>query len=216
MVSAQMTYELRGSMREWTNVFTQSPRETDLLQSQLKLELLSTQGKRTAFKALTYYTYDGMKKEGNWDAKEAYVDYYSDLVDVRFGKQIIAWGKADEMNPTDILNPQNLSNITEDKSIRKIGLIELKTDMKRYGFVLTGIWKPEFESMQIPKLGSRWSFFTIPGMTSLPQPVYPENRLKNTEWALKLSHTISQILIFQPVILMVGIISSPQSWLLIL
>jgi len=191
IVSAQTTYELRGSLREWAKVFTQSPRETDMLQSQLKLELLSSQGKKTAFKSLIYYIYDGMKKEGVWDAKEAYVDYYSDLIDVRFGKQIIAWGKADEMNPTDILNPQNLSNITEDKSIRKIGLTELKADMKLYGFVLTGVWKPEFEPMQISKPGSRWFFFAIPGITSLPQPTYPENKLENTEWTLKLSRTIS-------------------------
>lgn len=191
IVSAQTTCELRGSLREWTKIFAQSPREMGLLQSQLKLELLSSHGDKTAFKALTYYTYDGMSKEGNWDAKEAYVDYYSNLIDFRFGKQVIAWGKADEMNPTDILNPQNLSNITEDKSIRKIGLTELKTDMKLYGFVLTSVWKTEFEPMQLPKPESSWSFFAIPGVTSLPQPTYPKNKLENTEWALKLSRTVS-------------------------
>ena len=60
------------------------------------------------------------------------MDYYTDFVDIRFGKQLISWGKADEINPTDILNPQILSNITEDKIIRKIGLLSLKTDWKFY------------------------------------------------------------------------------------
>jgi len=185
------TFELRGFLREWLKAFTLSPNGYDLLESRLKLELLSTMGKKTAFRSLLYYSYDGVVKKGAWDFKEAYLDYYSDIVDIRFGKQIIAWGKADEMNPTDILNPQNLTNITEDKIIRKIGLLALKTDWKLYDFVLTLIWKPEFEYMRLPEYGSRWAFFSLPGLDELPSPSLPENKLKNTEWAFKLSRTVS-------------------------
>lgn len=184
-------YEIRGSLREWVKVFTQSPNELDLSETRLSLELLSTLGDNTAFRVKSYYIYNGLEKEGLWDFQEAHIDYYSYLLDVRFGKQVIAWGKADEINPTDILNPQNLSNLTEDKSIRKIGLMELKTEWKFHDFILEGIWKPEFDNMQLPALDSRWAFFSFPGLTSLPEPVYPENKLEDTEWALKLSRTIS-------------------------
>lgn len=189
-VKAQ-TYELRGNLRQWVKVFNQAPQATDLLETRLKLELLSTLGKNTAFRATNYYVYDGLRKSHNWSFQEAYIDYYSRMLDIRLGKQVIAWGKADEINPTDILNPQNLANITEDKSIRKIGLFSLKADWKCYDFVLEGVWKPEFQSLQLPPLNSRWAFFTIPGLTELPSPIYPTNKLANTEWALKLSRTIS-------------------------
>lgn len=185
------TYELRGSLREWVKVFSNSPNGIDLSESRMKLELLSALGENTAFSSRFYYVYKGMQKEGNLDLQEAYIDYYSDLVDIRFGKQVIAWGKADEINPTDILNPQNLSNITEDKSIRKIGLVSLKTDWKFYDFILEGIWKPEFQPVELPALNSRWAFFSLPGITALPTPSYPENKLENTEWAFKLYRTIS-------------------------
>ncbi len=188
--SAQ-TYELRGSLREWVKVFNNDPNEIDLSETRIKLELLSTLGDYTAFSSRFYYAYDGAKKEGAWNLQEAYMDYYGDVVDIRFGKQIIAWGKADEINPTDILNPQNLANITEDKSVRKIGLVSLKTDWKFYDFILEGIWKPEFQSMQLPALNSRWAFFSLPGVTELPSPSYPENKLEDTEWAFKLYRTIS-------------------------
>jgi hypothetical protein len=188
-VNAQ-TYELRGNLRQWVKIFNQSPYATDLLETRLKLELLSTFGQNTAFRAVNHYVYDGLKKSNDWYFQEAYIDYYSRTLDIRLGKQVIAWGKADEINPTDILNPQNLTNITEDKNIRKIGLLSLKTDWKFYDFVLEGIWKPEFQSMQLPPLNSQWAFFTIPGLSELPSPSYPENKLENTEWALKLSHTI--------------------------
>ncbi len=189
-INAQ-NYEIRGSLREWVKVFNQSPNAMDLLETRLKLELLSTFGRNTAFRVINYYVYDGLQKNHNWYFQEAYIDYYSRVLDIRFGKQVIAWGKADEINPTDILNPQNLANITEEKNIRKIGLLCLKTDWKFYDFVLEGIWKPEFQSMQLPPINSPWAFFTIPGLTALPSPSHPANELKNTEWALKLSRTVS-------------------------
>jgi hypothetical protein len=185
------TYEIRGNLRQWIKVFHQSPNSIDLLETRLKMELLSTFGKNAAFRVINYNVYDGLKKNYNWYIQEAYVDYYSRMLDIRFGKQVIAWGKADEINPTDILNPQNLTNVTEEKNIRKIGLLMLKMDWKFYDFVLEGIWKPEFESMQLPPSDSQWAFFTIPGSAALPLPSYPTNKLKNTEWALKLSRTVS-------------------------
>jgi hypothetical protein len=191
MEANAQTYELRGSLREWVKIFSNDPYEIDLSETRIKLELLSTLGQNAAFSSRLYYAYNGMKKIGEWDLQEAYMDYYSGLVDIRFGKQIIAWGKADEINPTDILNPQNISNIAEDKIVRKIGLVSLKTDWKFYDFVLEGIWKPEFQSMQLPALNSRWAFFSLPGVTELPSPSYPGNKLENTEWALKLYRTIS-------------------------
>lgn len=185
------SFELRGSLRGWLKAFTLSPNELDLLESRLKLELVSRLGKKTAFRSILYYTYDGVTKDDAWDLKEAYFDYYGDLVDIRLGKQIIAWGKADELNPTDVLNAQDMTNITEDKIIRKRGVTALKMDWKLSDFVLTLVWKPEFESMRLPEYGSRWAFFSIPGISQLPAPSPPEGKLENTEWAAKLSHTVS-------------------------
>jgi len=47
--------------------------------------------------------------------------------------------------------------------------------------------------MQIPPLDSRWAFFSLPNITELPNPTYPENKFENTEWAFKLSRTISSV-----------------------
>lgn len=190
LIHAQ-TYSVRGSLREWMKGFMNSPREKSLLETKLNLELLSTFSENTAFRANYYYTYDGIERKGVSSLQEAYIDYYSNIVDIRFGKQIIAWGKADEINPTDILNPQNLGNITEEKTIRKIGLTALKTTWKFSDYYFYAIWKPEFDYMKIPKVGSRWRFFSIPGIIELPDPELPGNELKDTEWAFKLSKTIS-------------------------
>ncbi len=42
--------------------------------------------------------------------REAYVDYALDSWDFRVGRQIVAWGRADRVNPTDNLTPRTLKN----------------------------------------------------------------------------------------------------------
>lgn len=188
-----LKFEIHGNVREWSGMFVQSPAEMDLSETRMKLELTSIAGSSAAFRAVSYYTYDGLTRSGVLELKEAYLDYYSSLVDLRFGKQIITWGKADELNPTDVLSPQNMTNILEDKGIRKLGLVFLKSDWNLDVFTLSAIWKPEFEFTRVPPIDSRWAFFSIPGVSSLPAPVYPNRELKNTEWAFKLSRTIGRL-----------------------
>jgi hypothetical protein len=193
VIAQELKYELHGNVREWIKIFMHSPAEMSLSETRAKFELTSTGGTSSAFHILSYYTYDGLNRNGALDLKEAYVDYYSEVVDVRFGKQIITWGKADELNPTDVLCPQNMANFNEEKSIRKFGLLFLKTDWNIANFTLSAIWKPEFEYFRIPPLDSRWAFFSLPGITALPQPVCPNRSLSNTEWAFKFARSFGRI-----------------------
>lgn len=41
--------------------------------------------------------------------KEGYFDLYLDNADIRIGKQLVNWGTAYEINPTDIVNPMDLT-----------------------------------------------------------------------------------------------------------
>ncbi|NQT35669.1 hypothetical protein HQ587_10805 [bacterium] len=190
-VSAQ-TWELRGSLRSWIRGFTHSPNEIDLMESRLKLELISGMGENSAFFVRSFLSHDGRSDdEVKLDLKQAYIDYYCDWVTFRFGKQLMTWGKADEINPTDVLNPQDLANILEDKIIRKIGLFALKANWYIVGFDLETIWKPQFEAMKLPQPGSKWNFLTKQEMSEMPSPTYPSDDLDNTEWGLRLSKTIS-------------------------
>ena len=195
-ITAQ-TYELRGSLRGWVRGFTHSPYEIDLTESRLKLELLSTWGENTAFHTRTFLTHNDNDNSGvKIDLKQAYIDYYTDLVNIRIGKQIMTWGKADEINPTDVLNPQSLSNILEDKIDRKIGLFALKSNLFFWDYNLEIIWKPEFKPIQLPNIGSSWDFSGASVNPMLPPYVYPVddypgNGIDETEWAFSLSKTIS-------------------------
>lgn len=53
--------------------------------------------------------------------QEAYVNYYTDHIDWRFGKQIISWGSAYEIKPTDYYNPYDLTTINPFE--KRLGVI---------------------------------------------------------------------------------------------
>jgi hypothetical protein len=191
------TFDLRGSLRTWARGFITTPREMDLLETRLKLELVSTAGESGAFFARGYAVSEGQSRgdaaHGNrvdLDLQEAYFDYYTDWLTVRVGRQLITWGKADEINPTDVLNPQNLSNIQEEKLIRKTGIFAFKTNWLFADFDLEAVWKPEFKPMLLPEPGSRWFPFVLPGgITDLPPFTLPGKGFEDTEWALRLLRT---------------------------
>lgn len=52
--------------------------------------------------------------------QEAYVNYYTQHIDWRFGKQIIAWGSSYRIKPTDYFNPYDLTIITPAE--KKLGV----------------------------------------------------------------------------------------------
>lgn len=53
--------------------------------------------------------------------QEGYVDYYTSHIDWRFGKQIISWGSAYQIKPTDYFNSYDLTVITPGD--KRLGVI---------------------------------------------------------------------------------------------
>jgi len=198
-VYADATYEIRGSLREWVKVFACEPNPVSMAETRLELNLLSSFSlgdTEAAFNTQTYFVYDPKNlNELNIDMQEAYIDLYGDLIDFRIGKQVISWGKADEINPTDVINPERLYNITEEKNIRKIGLMAVKADLKAGGFVLSSICVPDFAMHELPAPGSAWDFYAAAmaeqGLTELT--ILQENRPDAAQWAFKLSKTIGML-----------------------
>lgn len=54
-------------------------------------------------------------KHTDFDFREGYIDWYPvDTLRLRAGKQIVAWGRADEINPTDVFTPRRNGLLTVD------------------------------------------------------------------------------------------------------
>ena len=65
-------------------------------------------------------------------------------LDVRAGRQIIAWGRADGVNPTDNLSGQDLTLLVPDDADRRLGTTAVRASYYLGDVSLTGVWLPEF------------------------------------------------------------------------
>ncbi len=132
------------------------------------------------------------------ELREAYVDIYgflSENLDLRIGRQRIAWGTADQLNPTDNLNPDDLEDIFNFGA--HFGSNALLANYYLGDFTLTGVVLPVFQPATLP-FGDWSRAFTPMDVTQFPFTVaqytdhiiLPDNRLKqSTSYALKISGT---------------------------
>lgn len=130
--------------------------------------------------------------------KEAYIDLYGFLfpnIDLRIGKQRIAWGTADSFNPTDNINPDDLEDIFAFG--KHIATTSLSSKIYFGGYTFSFVFQPVFTPAKMPC--SEWaSAFSEPLV--LPSPlrlagyadtiVLPENRVnKTSSIAFKIART---------------------------
>ncbi len=125
--------------------------------------------------------------------KEAYVDLGLGQFDLRIGRQIVIWGKADEFNPLDFINPEDYREfISLNKADRKIGTFYPKLDYYIGNFKIEGILIPIFTPSDIPMDTSHpWIPYQIKDILVNPKIILtqaqePEHKLENSEYALKL------------------------------
>ena len=85
------------------------------------------------------------------ELREAYIDVYGFLLenlDIRIGRQRIAWGTADKLNPTDNLNPDDLEDLFNFGE--KLGSNSLKATYYLGNVTLTGVFVPVFTPAVLP------------------------------------------------------------------
>lgn len=112
------------------------------------------------------------------EIREGYLNIHLENFDIQLGKQIISWGRADRINPTDNLTPYNYTLLFPEDSDLKSGIIALKTDYYFKNMIITGIWIPFFEPNTIP-------LPKIPGILIVQQN--PSHSLNNSEYAVKMN-----------------------------
>lgn len=100
---------------------------------------------------------------------EAYINLYIGDFDVRVGKQIYAWGRADAFNPTDNLTSWDYSDIL-DTDDEKIGVLSARVDYYVGQWTLEGVVVPSFTASVLPDTDSRW-WPDLPA--GIPNPAYP-------------------------------------------
>jgi hypothetical protein len=96
-------------------------------------------------------------KNPSVNVNEAYLDLYTGTVDLRMGIQKFAWGRLDEINPTDNLNTEDLTEGgTNDEVDRKIGVPSLKINAYSDLANVELGWIPVYVPYRLPQPDERW------------------------------------------------------------
>ncbi len=83
--------------------------------------------------------------------REGYIEFEQGLVRARAGRQIIAWGRADRINPTDNLSPRDFTFLSQEDEEQRNGLNAVAIDVKGGGaWSATGVYVPRFEPHVVP------------------------------------------------------------------
>ena len=112
------------------------------------------------------------------ELREGYLSAGLGPLDLRVGKQIIAWGRADRINPTDNLTPRDFTLLVPEDDDQRLGAVAGKATLYVGGIALTGIWLPHFEPDTIP-------IERVPGVTireRIPREAFGQ-------WAIRMEQT---------------------------
>ena len=112
--------------------------------------------------------------------REAFIDFDAEPFSLRVGRQIIAWGRADRINPTDSLSPRDFTLLVPDDEQQRNGIdaVRLRYAVNPARSVAAVVAKSE---SNVTPQGS------LPPNLVLPEPP------SVTEWALKLDHSGSGV-----------------------
>lgn len=116
------------------------------------------------------------------DLREAYVSLYPGKFDIRLGKQIIVWGKADGVNPTNNITPQNLFSRSPNDDDTREGNFLLRTQYNIKSFNLEFIWLPTYKASVIPL-----EYISFGDNTLIGEDENPNLEIENSAFALKLN-----------------------------
>lgn len=120
--------------------------------------------------------------------REAYVNAYAGRFDFRVGHQIVAWGRADGLNPTDNITPKDMLARSPDEDDRRMANFLIRTYYNASPVRLEGIWIPFFRPSRIPT-----EFISFPENVLYGGHDYPTARLEDSAFAVKLNLELSSL-----------------------
>jgi hypothetical protein len=134
--------------------------------------------------------------------KEVYIDLFTQKIDLRAGKQVVSWGKADGFNPTNNLIPIDYSDIL-DTDNEEIGIFAVNAKFYLNDWQIQGIFSPIFQASVLPSADSRWQQdyppvinyedMIMPARFFWKNAEMPANTFKNSQFAFRLSRNLSRM-----------------------
>ncbi|RMF17819.1 MAG: hypothetical protein D6757_00715 [Alphaproteobacteria bacterium] len=117
---------------------------------------------------------------GNHAFRQVYMDLYLGNLDLRVGRQLIVWGRADRINPTDVISPRDFRFLSADFQGQRFGADAISARLflgPSWSFQL--VMLPLFERTILPQ-------GILPPDLPPPKTIGPDDGFDNPQVAIKL------------------------------
>ncbi|MBN2401843.1 MAG: hypothetical protein JXN64_05540 [Spirochaetes bacterium] len=88
--------------------------------------------------------------KSDFNFREAYAEIYAGKLDIRSGKQVIVWGRADGFNPTNNITPSDYTVFSSEEDDRRMSNFVVKGVFNADPFKLEADWVPVYLSSELP------------------------------------------------------------------
>lgn len=195
-VNAEM--DVRGFLDTYQAVRTESPNDYLGSRTRIRVETQFSNDQAGAFVSVNAVQNNIVTSESGLNLMESYLDYTGDNWDIRAGKQIIIWGKADGLQITDIISPKDYSEfLARDFDDMRLAVDAFKVRVLGDISDLELIWIPIFKAAVTPTTESPWTAQGQNVNTNVSvtynETVSPEKNLQNSEFAAKYSLYLSGV-----------------------
>ena len=114
--------------------------------------------------------------------REAYINVYAGShFDLKFGQQIIVWGRADGINPTNNLTPIDMRVRSADEDDRRLSNLALRMNLNFSPVRIEGVWVPFYVPSLMPSINLE-SDYTL----EFTDPKYPNKDVTKGTYAGKI------------------------------
>jgi len=115
-----------------------------------------------------------------WNLREGYVNGYFGPFDIRAGHQIVVWGRADGLNPTDNITPKNMLARSPDEDDKRNANFVLRSHLNLNPVRIEAVWVPVFAMSVVPM-----GLIPLPLGIEMDDPLLPDMDFRNSTYALK-------------------------------
>jgi hypothetical protein len=84
------------------------------------------------------------------DLREGFIEKSFGNFDIKIGRQIIIWGRADKANPTDSFSAKNLTLLSSDDEDQRLGHFATQVIYNLDNYRLIAVWQPEWRNSVFP------------------------------------------------------------------
>lgn len=189
--SSYAQIDVRGSVDTYHAMRVKEPQDYLASRTKVRMEMDAENDDTNIFASFNAIKNYVVPSQSGIELHEAYIQYAADSWDLRAGRQLIIWGKADGISITDVISPMDYTEfLAQDYDDIRMPVDAAKFRYLRDQMNVELIWIPIFQPAILPPADSPWAFGAeLPeGIEILHEPsMVPEKKLKNSEFGGKIS-----------------------------